>query len=153
MLAAVAFVVAHAGQGQTSSVPAVPSVRVRVLLLNGSTGKPLTNLGLLLDPVCLHTVTCIPSFKEALVPGHPGEVELSFNGEVTAIEAARASAKATYCQGETVHGELHAHPQFSVETILRTGIVAPNTCAGWFTPKIQPEPGRLVFFLRPTPLV
>jgi hypothetical protein len=126
---------------------------LRVLLLNGNNGAPLANTTLIFDsqcrqgtlPECAHTYSGNWPWQKA---NAAGVVDLPITDILESFTISHHSGDFKYCQdvGKSPD-EAPDLPRFAVAAIIRTGVVAPNSCNTHL--HIQPQPGQLVFFLRP----
>jgi hypothetical protein len=131
---------------------------IHVLLLNGNNGKPLEigNTGNEGAPLSLTIFPSCGSGRICFFPGNrytwgvnsSGHAELPVIDELQSLTVSRPTEWFMYCQGTPDrYGALPQDPQFSVDEILRHGVVAPDSCNERL--HIQPQPGQLIFFLRP----
>jgi hypothetical protein len=134
------------------------TVIIHVLLLNGNNGKPLQigndgkeggTLSLVISADCGSAGVCFfPNKQLAWAVDRNGHADLPVIAKLKSVELSRPTDKLIYCQGAPdKYGALSQDPEFPVDEILRRGIVAPNICNSGL--HIQPQPGQLVFFLRP----
>ena len=129
---------------------------IHILLLNGNNGKPLTvgsngksgtPLSLTIFPVC-GQVCFFPGSRHTWSVDSSGQTEVPNMEKLRGLDIMLTSTGLKFCQDTTPpKGALSNYPRFQVSDIVRTGLVAPNTCNTRL--KIQPHPGQLVFFLRP----
>ncbi len=131
--------------GVASSDPAPSTITLR--LLNGNDGTPIA-VPLDIRPHC--TNNC--AFPNGAVQAKEGRIEIDISSlqGLTSLELARLSERFRYCQPADDPSSPHTEkpPEFNVKDIFRTGIVAPDNCNFWL--HIQPHPGELVFFMRPS---
>jgi hypothetical protein len=131
---------------------------IHVLLLNGNNGKPLdignngksgAPLSLVISPNCGSAGICFfPDKRYGWGVDGGGHLELPIIPKLQSVVISRPTSQLMYCQGTPdKYGALDRDPEFSVDEILRHGIVAPNTCDTHLN--IKPQPGQLIFFLRP----
>lgn len=124
----------------------VASIRIRVL--NGNNGNPMSGVGLLIDGTCagpclflLHHV--------AWTTDDAGAIGLPNSDELRMLRLS-ANTRVKFCQptrDADPHLRLGGHAEFAVDEILRRGVVAPNECNPRLT--FAAHPGELIFFLRP----
>ena len=107
---------------------------ITVQLLNGKNGKPIAKVSVYIsfseDPArkTLHFTT-----------DSRGEIQFAVNGSKTF--QVNQIGYAT-CDEQPLGAQPRAYP---IDRILDTGLVSANNCGHT---RVQPEPGRLVFFLR-----
>jgi hypothetical protein len=133
-----------------ASAAAAEGGAVRVLLLNGNTGKPMTGVGLNISLSCSGPCVTADGTKLSMGGGAAnaeGVIDLPFIPGLRALRPMMTNSNFKYCQDSADHGVAIAHPgSFAADEILRIGVVAPNTCNRFL--RIAPQPGQLVFFLR-----
>jgi hypothetical protein len=138
-----------------------PPASIHILLLNGNDGKPLTigNTGQRGGPLSLTVFANCDRGYPCLFPGRQymwtidstGHADIPNIPNLRTIEVGRPTDWLKYCQDIPLKpGQLGGQPTFPVADILRTGLVAPNTCNPRL--KLRPQPGQLIFFLRPLTL-
>lgn len=138
------------------AVPAQQPAGLHILLLNGMNGRPLTVgnsgksgtlLSLTIFANCGH-VCFFPGNRYTWVVDSAGRTEVPLIPDLKSLMLMKPTDWLVYCQGAPDrYGALAKDPEFSVDEILRRGVIAPNTCNDHL--HLQPQPGQLVFFLRP----
>jgi hypothetical protein len=119
---------------------------ISILLLDGNSGKPMSGVGLFINPDCGQA--CVfPGNRFSWTTNSAGEIELPALQNLRKLRLMKPSDNFMYCQESENHNVNIINPDsFAVDDILRTGVKAPNTCNRWIS--VKPRPGQLIFFLR-----
>jgi hypothetical protein len=152
--------------GLLTSAPASPgqqsvpqqAATIHILLLNGNDGKPLqignngkagAALSLTIFASCQDSHPCFFPGQNYMWPvDSSGRTEVPNMKNLQTLVISKPSDWFKYCQDTTgAPGSLGKDPTFAVADILRTGLIAPNSCNSRL--HLQSHPGELVFFLRP----
>lgn len=138
------------------ATPAQQPAVLHILLLNGNDGKPLTigntgqpgaPLSLTIFANCGH-VCFFPDKRFTWAVDNAGRTKVPLIADLKSLMLMKPTSWLAYCQGTPdKYGALPKDPEFPVDEILRSGVVAPNTCNDHL--HLQPQPGQLIFFLRP----
>lgn len=145
---------------------------IHILVLNGKTGKPITSECLdiflphrvwaLVVPTDRRGVATIPLLGSSSGDSLAARPVRACNGAATPEPAIPpggafrvsgdfyvACQEYSFPRPPKQLGPRQAFPNYSVQQILRTGVVASNTCGKI---RVQPVPGELIFFERPMTL-
>ena len=119
---------------------------IHILLLDGNSGKPMNDVNLFINPDC-ERACLFPGNRISWKTNGSGEIEVPNLPDLRRLRLMKPTDYFKYCQDSENHGVSTVNPDsFSVADILRTGLVAPNTCNRGL--RVPPRPGQLVFFLR-----
>jgi len=117
---------------------------IRIVLLDGNTGKPISHTGLFISLCCSRSAAGV----QGGATNGSGEIVLTGIEDARILTPMKPNEKFKYCQDSTDHGVSISNPaSFAVDEIMRTGVVAPNHCNSRVNPPLRP--GTLVFFMRP----
>jgi hypothetical protein len=128
-------------------ISAEPESSIHLLLLNGNTGKPMAGVSLFVNPDC--GGACVfPDNRMGWTANDAGEIEVPKLPNLHKLRLMKPNDHFTYCQQSENDDVRAINPDsFAVDDILRTGVIAPNTCNRHLG--LAPHPGQLIFFLRP----
>jgi hypothetical protein len=114
---------------------------IRIKVVDGKSGKPVTNLG-----ISFRTeITSPPWIHPSLLTDQNGEVVVKV-GSFTSMALYTPSLKYAACLSPTVKGQAPSSPLYSVADILSKGISMENSCG---KRRVDAAPGEIVYFVRP----